>query len=375
MGISEDSAGSKTVSGHDVLVRVTELVPAIRARACDTERLRRMHADNLTDLANAGVFRLRIPADVGGYEADDVIVAEVLALPTLLADEVADEIYTTPDVRITGPLAPDGWATPDAGGYRLSGQWQWNSVDVHSDWFAVGCMTASEDPVHKVALVPVSHVVQLDGWHAAGLAGSASNGLRIDDVFVPASRTVPMKEMNEGVFTARRYSANPYFNRPWIMVASFNGGAAMVGMARGAMDVFMEVLPTRGPITFIGWTKAADAPVLHHQLARAQLDLDAAEHFQTKLLSQLQAALQTKMTIPDRVQSRAWFGEITRLACDCATGLFRAGGASQVVFSADIQRYHRDISVAAQNAHLQPSSTTELFGRILAGLAPDTDFL
>jgi hypothetical protein len=107
------------------------------------------------------------------------------------------------------------------------------------------------------------------------------------------------------------------------MLASFSAGATMLGMARGAMDVFMEVLPTRGPITFTGWTKTAEAPVLHHQLARAQLDLEAAELFQDKLLRQWQAALDRKMTLFDRVQSRAWFGEITRLVRDCATGLFR----------------------------------------------------
>jgi alkylation response protein AidB-like acyl-CoA dehydrogenase len=114
--------------------------------------------------------------------------------------------------------------------------------------------------------------------------------------------------------------------------------------------------------------------VLHHQLARAQLDLEAAELFQDKLLRQWQAALDRKMTLFDRVQSRAWFGEITRLVRDCATGLFRASSASQVVLDADIQRYFRDINIAAQHAHLQPNSSSELYGRV-SGMAPDTMFL
>ena len=49
-----------------VLARVNELVPQLRSRAGETERLRRMHPDNLAELTEAGVFNLTIPADIGG---------------------------------------------------------------------------------------------------------------------------------------------------------------------------------------------------------------------------------------------------------------------------------------------------------------------
>jgi len=122
---------------QDVLSRVTKLVPILRARAPETEKLRRMHPDNLRDLTAAGVFRLTIPADDGGYEADDAVVASVLTqiargcpstgwicmiilsgqpVPALLGDEAADEVYATADLRITVALAPTGSATPVAGG-------------------------------------------------------------------------------------------------------------------------------------------------------------------------------------------------------------------------------------------------------------------
>jgi len=48
-----------------VLAQVNVLVSALRERASETERLRRMHPDNLRDLTNAGVFRLTLPTDVG----------------------------------------------------------------------------------------------------------------------------------------------------------------------------------------------------------------------------------------------------------------------------------------------------------------------
>lgn len=107
-----------------VLGQVNALVGLLRGRAPETERLRRMHPDNLHDLTEAGVFRLAMPTDVGGYQAGEDIVAEVLAqisrgcpstgwmctimvatnvIPALLADEAADEVYG----RVLAGLDPD----------------------------------------------------------------------------------------------------------------------------------------------------------------------------------------------------------------------------------------------------------------------------
>jgi Acyl-CoA dehydrogenase, C-terminal domain len=50
----------------------------------------------------------------------------------------------------------------------------------------------------------------------------------------------------------------------------------------------------------------------------------------------------------------------------CVNQLFEASGASQALLSADLQRYFRDINVLHQHAALQPNSTNELYGRLLA---------
>jgi 3-hydroxy-9,10-secoandrosta-1,3,5(10)-triene-9,17-dione monooxygenase len=276
---------------EEVLNRVNELVPVLRARAAETERLRRMHPDTLRDLTEAGVFRLAVPVDVGGYEAGDAIVTEVLAqisrgcpstgwicniittgnvLPALISDDAADEIYaTTPDLRMSGSLAATGEATRVDGGYRITGRWGWNSGGVHSNWIAPACMTTDDgDPVWLQAIVSAAEVEHQDNWRAAGMAGTATDVVSMENVFVPASRTIVVKDLVAGVFPTRRYSDNPYYNRPWIMFLSVVLAPVLLGMARGAMDAFMEYLPTRGAITYTGWTKAAEAPVLHHPLSR-----------------------------------------------------------------------------------------------------------
>jgi alkylation response protein AidB-like acyl-CoA dehydrogenase len=157
------------------------------------------------------------------------------------------------------------------------------------------------------------------------------------------------------------------------MFLSVLSGPVMLGMARGAMDVFMAYLATRGAITYSGWTKAAEAPVLHHQLAEAQFNLETAEMYNNKLRHLLRDSDGRRASMTERVQARAWLGRVTTHSRACVNQLFEASGASQALLSADLQRYFRDVNVLHQHAALQPNSMSELYGRLLAGLEPNTD--
>jgi alkylation response protein AidB-like acyl-CoA dehydrogenase len=391
--VPSDTAGT----AEAVLADVNTLVDRLRVRAPETERLRRMHPDNLRDLTEAGVFRLAMPSDVGGHQADEDIVAEVLAqisrgcpstgwmctimlisnvIPALLADEAADEIYATTDLRITTTIAPTGQAVPVDGGYRVSGQWTWNTAGVHSNWFAPGCIVpGEEDSGPRLVLMPTTEVKHQDNWRAAGMAGTATNIATVGDVFVPAARTILVKDLAEGRYPTRRYSYLPYFNRPFVLYINAGSAPALLGIARGAMDCFMQTLPTRGAITYTAWPKAAEAPLVHHQLAKAQYHLEAAEMFTSRLSALYRGVLERPPTILERAQARAYIGHIASLSRACTNQLFEASSASHTLLTADIQRYFRDINVLHQHAAIQPNSGDEVYGRVLAGLDPNSEII
>ena len=391
--LPSDTAGT----AEAVLADVNTLVDRLRVRAPETERLRRMHPDNLRDLTEAGVFRLAMPSDVGGHQADEDIVAEVLAqisrgcpstgwmctimlisnvIPALLADEAADEIYATTDLRITTTIAPTGQAVPVDGGYRVSGQWTWNTAGVHSNWFAPGCIVpGEEDSGPRLVLMPTTEVKHQDNWRAAGMAGTATNIATVGDVFVPAARTILVKDLAEGRYPTRRYSYLPYFNRPFVLYINAGSAPALLGIARGAMDCFMQTLPTRGAITYTAWPKAAEAPLVHHQLAKAQYHLEAAEMFTSRLSALYRGVLERPPTILERAQARAYIGHIASLSRACINQLFEASSASHTLLTADIQRYFRDINVLHQHAAIQPNSGDEVYGRVLAGLDPNSEIV
>jgi 3-hydroxy-9,10-secoandrosta-1,3,5(10)-triene-9,17-dione monooxygenase len=389
------SRAPRTAEG--VLAEVNALVGQLRARAPETERLRHMHPGNLRDLTEAGVFRLAMPTDVGGYQADEDIVAEVLAqisrgcpstgwmctimvisnlIPALLADEAADEIYATPDLRITTTITPTGQAAPVDGGYRVTGQWTWNTAGVHSNWFACACVVpGEEDRGLRVMLMPATEVEHQDNWRAAGMAGTATNIAAVNDAFVPAARTILVNNLADGRYPTRRYSQVPYFTRPFVMYINAGSAPALLGMARGAMDCFMQTLPTRGAITYTAWPKAAEAPLLHHQLAKAQYDLEAAEMFTSTVSALYRSVLHRPPTMVERAQARAYIGHVASLSRACVNQLFEASSASHTLLAADIQRYFRDINVLHQHAAIQPNSGDEAYGRVLAGLDPNSEIV
>ena len=117
----------------DLVARVTELIPLLSKNALWGEENRILADETIDALAGAGVLRMRVPTRYGGYESDmrtvvDVIAeigrgdgsaawtAAVWAISTwmvgLFPDEVQDEIFAVPDVRVTGILSPSAVAVP-----------------------------------------------------------------------------------------------------------------------------------------------------------------------------------------------------------------------------------------------------------------------
>jgi 3-hydroxy-9,10-secoandrosta-1,3,5(10)-triene-9,17-dione monooxygenase len=252
----------------------------------------------------------------------------------------------------------------------------WNTAGIHSNWFGASCVVRGEQELGpRLLLLPSSEVERQDNWRAAGMAGTATNVATVKDAMVPAARTILLKDLAEGQYPLRRYSSQPYYNRPWVMLTNTIAAATLLGMARGAMDCFMDTLPTRGAITYTAWPKAAEAPIAHHQLATAQYDLDAAEMFTARLNATYRDVLERSPTIMERTRARAYAGHVARLSRACVNQLFEASSASQMVLAADIQRYFRDINVLHQHATIQPTSGDEAYGRALVGLNPNSDIV
>ena len=288
-------------------------------------------------------------------------------------DEAQEEVFASGDPRISGVLSPTGTAKPKDGGFVVSGRWGFNTGGDGSDWVIVNAMLETEGgPGPPIAvMLPTSDVTRLDDWHASGMSGTGSSTIVAENVFVPGYRTHPLPEMLEGRYPARHNSDEQYFNLPLASVLIVNAGGTPIGAARGALEAFMERLPGRA-ITFTDYTNQAEAPVTHLAVGEAALKIESAEAHISRACAILDEHPGGPVSLEGRIRARAHVSYATGLAREAVEQLFSASGAGAIQSHVPIQRFHRDIQALANHGLMSPSTTTELFGRHLCGLPPNT---
>jgi len=374
--------------------RAAALVPLLREKAMATEAGRRVPPEHFDALSEAGILKMMAPKRFGGYEADfqtqcDALaelargcpstswVATILSAMAWLAggfpDEAQEEIYATRDPRISGSFAPTGTSVRTEGGLVVNGRWGFNTGCHGAQWTILNTILQTDDgdgpPI--CVIVRTSELTILDDWYASGMAGTGSNTVVAEDVFVPAHRSVLLPEMVEGRYPERHNSDNAYANYPLVPVLIVNAGGTPVGTARGALDAFMDRLPGR-PITFTNYLSQAEAPVTHLQLGEAALKIESADAHVRRACQILDGHPGGPMSLEARIKCRAHISYSTRLARESVDTLFAASGASAIQPHVPIQRFQRDIQALSNHAIMSPSTTTELYGRFLCGLEPNT---
>lgn len=384
---------------EEIVARVTDLAPLLRKNGVQAERDRRLPDETIEALADAGVFKLRVPKRFGGYEADTRTLADVATalgradgatawtasvywIPTWMAglfpEAVQEEVFSTPDVRICGTLSPSAMAVPADGGIVVNGKWGFISGALHSHWQEIIAVLVGGDgpPMPVMALVPTSELQIVDDWHTSGLRGTGSVSTVAQDLFVPAERFLPLPVALQGRTGPDAAGAPAMYRAPLLPVASASSVGTVLGLARAAGETFLERLPER-KITYTGYEKQAEAPLTHRQVAEAELKTDEAEFHVHRLTAQVddKSAGGQPWSLAERARARADLGAACRLAKEAVGILAGASGGSSLYDDVPIQRIARDVQAVNLHALMNPDTNTELYGRILCGLEPDTLYL
>jgi alkylation response protein AidB-like acyl-CoA dehydrogenase len=376
------------------------LVPRLRANAPWAEENRRLHPDSLAALTDAGIFRLRVPLRYGGQEADTATLVQVAAelgrgdgsaawaamvcwittwMASLFPDEVQDEVFAAPDVRVCGTLSPSAMAAPAPGGIVVNGKWGFISGALHSQWqVIIGVLIAPESqPMPFMALVPLSELTVVDDWHTSGLRGSGSVTTIAQDLFVPAARFIPLPMALQGGRHASMLNAqSPIYRVPLLPAASASSAGAALGMARAARDCFFERLPER-KITYTSYEHQSEAPLTHLQVADALMKIDEAEFHALRLAALVdgKAASGEPFSLEERALARADMGATVRLSKEAVDILANASGGSSIYQEVAMQRIVRDVQAVSLHALMHPETNAELFGRVMCGLDPNSIYI
>ncbi|GAA2076844.1 acyl-CoA dehydrogenase family protein [Actinomadura alba] len=388
-----------TPSREKLVRKSAELAPLLQKHASWAEENRRLHDEVIEGLADAGVFKLRQPKRYGGYEADTQTLVEVATelgrgdgsaswvasvswipgwMACLFPDEVQDEVFDTPNVRVCGTLSPSAIAAPSDGGIVVNGKWRFISGAHHSHWQEIIAILAPPegDPYPVIALVPMSDLLIVDDWHTSGLKGTGSVSTVAKDLFVPQQRVLPLGAVLQGEPASKRSAESKIYRTPLLPVASASSVGTVLGLGRAAKDAFLRRLDDR-KITYTDYESQREAPLTHMQVADAALKLDAAEFHAQRLATQVDTKGNegAQWKVEERIRARADMGAVVRLVREAVDILATASGGSSIYTDVPIQRIARDVQAVALHALMHPNTNTELYGRVLCGLEPNTQYI
>ena len=377
------------------------LAETARSRARQAERERRLPAETVAETRRSGLARILQPARCGGLElglsAHFETVEEVARgcgstawclavfhvdswLVGLFGKDAQDDVYAgNPDSLVAGVRDPRGAARRRGDGLVVTGSWPFGSGSEHADWAILGAELLDADGRREDGIcvaVPAADLTTRDDWHAAGLSGTGSCSICCEDVFVPAHRTISVRDAGLGRAPGAALHASRLYRAPMAPFVAFGLCAPAVGLAAGAVEDFSGHVSGRTD----GHLRDApeiENPLVHQTVAGAHAGIDTARALLRRAAADIEEAADRggRMTRGTRARVRmdcAYAVDLCRRAVD---DVFLACGGAGLSDAHPVQRAWRDVHAVSQHAMLRFRTATEIYGRVLLGLAPGTDIL
>ena len=380
----------------NLLANARALVPRLIARAADTERLRRLPDATVADLGAAGLWAAYRPARFDGAE---IPIRGLIELGALLGsgcgstswvynnlvvhnwmvgywpEAAQEEIWgNTPDALIgSGLVMSAGRAHAVEGGFRLRGRWPFSSGIDFSTWVLLGGFAENQEP--RFYLVPRAEMSIIDTWQVMGLNGTGSKDVVVEDVFVPAHRSLPAAAARGGPHPGSVVNPGPLFRLPWYPILSFVTAGTSLGIAQGAVRDFGVAMRDR-VATYSG-RALADLPTLQLRIAEAATLVDAAEAVLLQDCGEADA-LAAADRLPEMESRARWRRDAAyaaQLAARAVDLVFAGSGGGAIHAEHPLQRALRDIHAANGHIGVNWDLNGALFGQVALGLTPEFSLL
>jgi 3-hydroxy-9,10-secoandrosta-1,3,5(10)-triene-9,17-dione monooxygenase len=386
---------TKSIESTELIARIEDLRPWLREHQAEAEQQRRIPQETIERLDAAGVFRVAIPNRYGGA---DLTTRELLDFYRALAsgcgatawvvwataggnmwsfafpEEVMAPVYQSPWVgNRTFALGGtsrrmSGTARKVEGGWMVKGAWPFATGSVHAShgYMAVFYDDADDSKVGMV-LIPKGELIARDDWDAMGLAGTGSQTMAIDgELFVPNERFSTPSELATRISEATAVGAGPRRGGlPRSIVAST--GVAL-GMADQAVEVFLESVAKRS-IPYSPYANQIDAPIAHHTVGRAVMQIRAASRIAEAAVAELDR-LDQEGVDPSPREVLQFHTDAAYIWDACATAietLFRSSGASAISKRMPLQLIARNARAGSLHAANNLDTWLENLGRALVG--------
>ncbi|GIH75483.1 acyl-CoA dehydrogenase family protein [Planobispora longispora] len=258
-----------------VVARAEAIAAGLVARQAETEARGYYAEDTHEEFRKAGFYRILVPRRFGGYEFGVDTFARVvmtltracpstgwmyclgashaLVVASLFDERTQTELFSGGDFICPATVVPSGTAerTPE-GGWRLNGTWNYCSGSPYATHFLGHTMVspaAGEPAGPMMFIVPRREWTRLDDWGLQlGLKGSGSHGIAMRDALIPAHYTmdthISQVTVTDGT-PGRDLHGNPEYGGGQLSFMVIEDAILAVGMARGALDAYEDLMRSR----------------------------------------------------------------------------------------------------------------------------------
>ena len=379
--------------------RARSMTPLLRERAAAIETGRELTADVLDALHERELFRLSLPAHVGGYELPVPVLAEVTEIiagadastawclgqafgcamsAAFLDEDAAREVFGPADAVLAWGAGPQGRAVATDGGYLVNGTWKFASGAKHATWLGGHCKVyeadgsprLGADGVHalRTAVFPRDRAAIADDWYVMGLRGTRSEGYTVEDLFVESRLTLDRDTPAECRLDSTLY----VFPTTNVYASVFSGVA--LGIARAMLDDMLALARTKSQRG--ARTSMRESAVVHTRLAELEATLGAARAFQRETIRQIWAEVDAsrELAMSQRARIRLATTHAIRQATRVSEQVYRLAGSTAIFEDHAFERRFRDAYAVSQQVQGRHTNF-ETVGRHMLGLDIDTIFM
>jgi 3-hydroxy-9,10-secoandrosta-1,3,5(10)-triene-9,17-dione monooxygenase len=379
---------------EDLVATAKSMRPYLLEMAPKHEQDRRIDAGVISKLLAADMFKVAVPRRWGGLCLSAHGMAQVAVelatgcpstgwiycisnsaswVASLAPDAVQEDVFAAGVPIMCSAVNPPGTFTLVDGGYRVNGAFPYSSGCLDSAWgmFAL----ASKDAEGRFIpagqfYAPMSDTTIQDTWLVAGLKGTGSNTVVFKDAFVPKHRVVPPAPPGQPPGKKHVGEPSDYFALLPHLRSVMLG--VLVGMAEAALEVVTGGTSKRG-IVYTTYARQTDSHVVQKEIGEAATMIHTARVLMDRANQLIDEAALNQRTITYLEQTRNKGETVfaTNLLVKAVEKLMYVSGSSGFMESTPLQRYWRDLNVAARHAANVPHVGYEMYGRALMGVEPN----
>lgn len=337
--------------------------------------LRMLLPERLGGLGLSPTDYSRVQIEIGKGDPSISWVVQIINgtswITSLAPDTVQDAVFGDGPQPVCGAYNPPGKARKVDGGWIINGTWPYMSGSRQATWAQQGVVLEGYDgpvvPGISMCYLPMDSMVIKDTWFVSGMQGTGSDTAIAEDVFLPDGQMVLMNERAGQIDSTKRHFGAPSDLLPAIPVVRTTGIAQLIGAVEAMLEI-VSAESSKKPVLTTFVTPRTNSGAYMRDLGESAAMIDTAKLILFDLTAKLdRVGTGEAFTIEEKAKHRAAGAQMIELVHGASESLMFQAGSSAFALDKPINRYWRDVSMAARHIQNIPTIGYEIYGRKLAG--------